>query len=369
MDSHFHQFITLVEEVQRCKECPRMLNSARVLSEAAGNLNADLMFIGEAPGRLGADQTLIPFHGDKSGHNFEDLLEFSGISRSDIYITNAALCNPKNKEGKNSTPNVHEIRNCSNFLKRQINLVNPHIIVTLGGVALNALSEIEKHNLTLRDDIRTVNEWYGRKLIPLYHPGQRAMLHRSKANQRSDFQYVAEQFSRLYKSTRKPIRTRTRNDILSLCRYILLKRGRISYFELHKLAYLTEYMHVKKYETRLTRGYYIRQKDGPYCTDLHISRITKAGPDISVTKHNKKLYLNINPQSATLFDGVEQNIKNSIIEAVEQTLERYSDHKEDDLKRTVYLTAPMRVILRREMRENTNLYNSPIDFLVAHPIL
>ena len=144
MDSHFHHFITLVNEVQICKKCPRMLNSARVLSEAAGHLNADLMFIGEAPGRLGADQTLIPFHGDTSGHNFEDFLDFSGISRSDIYITNAALCNPKNEEGKNSTPKLSEIRNCSNFLKRQIHLVDPHIIVTLGGVALNALSEIEK---------------------------------------------------------------------------------------------------------------------------------------------------------------------------------------------------------------------------------
>ena len=313
MDRDFHHFINLVNEVQVCKKCPRMLDSARVLSESAGNLNADLMFIGEAPGRLGADQTLIPFHGDTSGHNFEDLLDFSGISRSDIYITNAALCNPKNEEGKNATPKLSEIRNCSNFLKRQIHLVNPHIIVTLGGVALNALSEIEKHNLILRDDIRTINEWYGRKLIPLYHPGQRAVLHRSKANQRSDFQYVAEQFSRLYKSTRKPRRMGTRNDVLSLCRYILLKRGRISYFELHKLAYLSEYLHVKKYETRLTCGYYIRQKDGPYCTDLHISRITKADPDISVTKRNKKLYLDINPQSAMLFDGVEQNLKNSII--------------------------------------------------------
>jgi len=75
----------------------------------------------------------IPFHGDRAGDNFESLLEQVGMSRHDCFITNAALCNPKDENGNNATPSRTEIQNCSNFLKRQIDLVNPKIVVTLPG--------------------------------------------------------------------------------------------------------------------------------------------------------------------------------------------------------------------------------------------
>ncbi len=71
------QFSKLVAEVHACTKCERMCDSARVLNYSVGNLNAELLFIGEAPGRLGADETEVPFHGDTSGRNFEDLISGS----------------------------------------------------------------------------------------------------------------------------------------------------------------------------------------------------------------------------------------------------------------------------------------------------
>lgn len=167
-DTSFHD---LVGEVSACVKCARMRDSARMLGYSAGNLRADLMFVGEAPGRLGADQTHIPFHGDTSGQNFEDLIQFVGISREDIYVTNSVLCNPKDDRGNNATPVPAEIANCSGFLRRQIQLVDPKIVVTLGATALRALAAVEPHELSLKENVRTANSWFGRTLIPLYHPG------------------------------------------------------------------------------------------------------------------------------------------------------------------------------------------------------
>src|SRR5947207_8557868 len=143
------RFGKLVEEVRACLKCERMCHSARVLNYSAGNLNAELFFIGEAPGRLGADETEVPFHGDTSGRNFEDLLSFAGISRNDVFVTNAVLCNPKDKDGNNSTPTIAEAANCHPFLRRQIELINPKIVVPLGNTALRALEDIQPHGFTL----------------------------------------------------------------------------------------------------------------------------------------------------------------------------------------------------------------------------
>src|SRR5690349_24292513 len=128
----YEAYDALCLEVHRCRKCQRMNESARVLSRAAGGINAKIMFIGEAPGRLGADSSEIPFHGDKAGHNFEELLEFAGLTRADVFVTNAVLCNPRDTKGKNATPATTEISNCSTYLKRQIDLVNPRLVVTLG---------------------------------------------------------------------------------------------------------------------------------------------------------------------------------------------------------------------------------------------
>jgi len=354
------EFSRLVAEVQGCTECERMTVSARVLNYSAGNLRADLLFVGEAPGRLGADATEIPFHGDTAGKNFEDLLKFAGISRNDVYVTNAVLCNPKDEQGNNSTPNTIEISNCTQFLRRQIELVNPKIVVALGNAALRSLALIEPHPLTL-SMTPIIRPWFGRFLIPLYHPGQRAMVHRSFANQRSDYQFVGEQWRRLDK-LRRVSSGATKSDILAVAHQLLSEKPR-SYFELHKLAYLAEYLHVRRSGRRLTKAYFIRQKDGPYCTDLELRRLQRADDAVRVTKRSGKLYLHRDPSAPSgLFAESTSEDANA---AVREALERYGEKTDAELKTAVYLTAPMRFLLRKEQSTRSNLYNAPIDFLAA----
>lgn len=358
------RFGKLVDEVGACRKCTRMCHSARVLNFSAGGLNADLFFIGEAPGRLGADETEVPFHGDTSGRNFEDLLSFAGISRNDVFVTNAVLCNPKDDNGNNSTPTLAEATNCQPFLRRQIELVNPKIVVTLGNTALRTVAGIELHGFSLSQHVRTIHSWFGRSLIPLYHPGQRAMIHRSFANQRSDYQFVAEQWRRLTQERRKSSGV-TRPDVMAVALYLLASRGAITYFELHKLAYLTEYLHVRRSGRRLTSAYFIRQKDGPYCTDLQIDRIRRADGSIRVFKDEGKLCLRLGSDLTPKLFSDRPEISDEARKAADEAMQRYGDKTDSELKTAVYLTAPMRFLLRREQSSKSNLYNAPIDFLAA----
>src|SRR5262245_37415358 len=122
-----------------------MCGRSAVLSELNGSVNARVMFIGEAPGRKGADRTRIPFSGDQSGANLDRFLDSISLRRDQIFITSAALCNPRAESGANRRPTQKEISNCSNFLRRTIEIVDPRVIVTLGSVALEALKRIHYH--------------------------------------------------------------------------------------------------------------------------------------------------------------------------------------------------------------------------------
>src|SRR6059036_2345851 len=122
------QFMALASEAAACVRCPAMCGRAAVLSELNGPVDARVMFIGEAPGRKGADRTRIPFSGDQSGRNLDRFLASIGLERSQIFITSAALCNPRTTTGTNRRPTTSEVRNCSNFLKRTIELIDPRVI-------------------------------------------------------------------------------------------------------------------------------------------------------------------------------------------------------------------------------------------------
>jgi uracil-DNA glycosylase len=185
-------FQALVAEAARCVLCPAMCDRAAVLSELNGSLNARVMFIGEAPGRKGADRTRVPFSGDHSGKNFDRFLRSINLKRSEIFITSAALCNPRAESGANRRPTAPELRNCSGFLQRTIDLINPRTIVTLGGVALEALKLVHYHEFSLRDDAAKMRQWNGRKLIPLYHPSPQVLITcRDEKAQLRDYKVVA----------------------------------------------------------------------------------------------------------------------------------------------------------------------------------
>ena len=186
-------FNQLVKHAASCTLCPAMCGRSAVLSERNGAPEARVMFIGEAPGRKGADRTRVPFSGDQSGANFDRFLDSINLTREEIFITSAALCNPRSESGANRRPTQKEIKNCSSFLRRTIEVVNPRVIVTLGSVALEALKRIQYHELNLKESAAQIQTWNDRVLVPIYHPSPQVLAsHRREAEQLRDYQVVAK---------------------------------------------------------------------------------------------------------------------------------------------------------------------------------
>jgi uracil-DNA glycosylase family 4 len=362
------EFECLVTEAKGCLACARMNGSQRVIGHASGRIDASIMFIGEAPGRLGADASAIPFHGDRAGDNFERLIEQVGLSRYDCFITNAILCNPKDEKGNNATPNRLEISSCARFLKRQIDLIDPRIVVTLGAQALSALHLVEPHDLELASSVRKKWKWYGRLLVPLYHPGQRAMLHRSFLNQLADYHFVAETHRKFAAKRRSSVQP-TSDLVTRIARALLLACGQLSYFSLHKLFYLLEYEHYRTTRQRMTNCYIIRQKDGPYVVELNIRKLKKALPELRLWTEGSKLMLSLS-DGPSLFANEETLFESANAtdpDILKRVCSRFATRSDEDLKRIVYLTAPMRHILRREKYGRQNLFNVPVDFSAIRP--
>ena len=186
------QFAQLVQEAAVCTRCVAMCERTAVLSELNGAIQSRVMFIGEAPGRKGADRTRIPFSGDQSGKNFDRFLASIGLTRDRIFITSAALCNPRTESGANRRPTRTEVENCSGFLARTVQIIDPDIIVTLGSVALEALKRIKWHDLHLKEAAGSIVEWDGRLLVPIYHPSPQVLAsHRREPEQLKDYKVIA----------------------------------------------------------------------------------------------------------------------------------------------------------------------------------
>jgi uracil-DNA glycosylase family 4 len=186
------RFAALTAEAAGCTRCPAMCERTAVLGELNGPVTARIMFIGEAPGRKGADRTHVPFSGDQSGQNFDRFLASIGLGREQIFITSAALCNPRTESGANRKPRKTELTNCSDFLHRTMEIVDPAVIVTLGSVALDAIKSISPHNLTLKESAAKIHAWAGRVLVPIYHPSPQVLAsHRREAEQLRDYRVVA----------------------------------------------------------------------------------------------------------------------------------------------------------------------------------
>lgn len=174
-----------------------MCERTAVLSHLNGPVEARVMFIGEAPGRQGGDRTRVPFTGDQSGRNFGRYLASIRLGREQIFITNAVLCNPRKESGANRKPTRAEIANCSKFLRRLIELIDPRVIVTLGAVSLDALRSIEYHALSLKEHAGTIHMWNGRLLVPVYHPSPQVLAsHRREDAQVRDYKAIARALKR-----------------------------------------------------------------------------------------------------------------------------------------------------------------------------
>jgi DNA polymerase len=115
-------------DVTACERCPALVESRSRIVNGVGPDDAALLFVGEAPG-ANEDAEGEPFVG-RSGSVLDDVLRDAGLARADVRITNCVRCRPP----ENRDPHVEELGNCAEFLEREIEFVDPDLIVTLGKV-------------------------------------------------------------------------------------------------------------------------------------------------------------------------------------------------------------------------------------------
>ncbi len=114
--------------VHACERCPRLVESRSQIVNGTGPADADLLFLGEAPG-ANEDEQGEPFVG-RSGSILDDALRDAGLARADVRITNCVRCRPP----ENRDPTTEELANCRGYLERELDLVDPELVVTLGKV-------------------------------------------------------------------------------------------------------------------------------------------------------------------------------------------------------------------------------------------
>ena len=163
------------EDLGECDRCE--LHTTRTkLVYGVGNPDADLMFVGEAPGR-DEDRQGIPFVG-RAGQLLTKIIESIDLCREDVYIANVIKCRPP--ENRNPTPD--EVQTCEPFLFAQVDAIEPRVIVALGSFATRTLLRTEETISKLRGQIFT---YRGAQLIPTFHP---AFLLRSPDHKREVWQ-------------------------------------------------------------------------------------------------------------------------------------------------------------------------------------
>lgn len=151
---------TLNEAIHNCMRCE--LGATRTnFVFGAGNPNADLLIIGEAPGR-DEDLSGEPFVG-RSGKLLTSILESIQLSREDVYIANILKCRPPN----NRRPSSSEVDTCEVYLHKQIELINPNYILALG---LTAADTLLKEKNVMKDIRGEILKYQGKKLMITYHP-------------------------------------------------------------------------------------------------------------------------------------------------------------------------------------------------------
>lgn len=159
MVSRVAQLSAIHTEIYHCTKCPLHEGRTRTVP-GAGNPDAEILFIGEAPG-YNEDQQGLPFVG-KSGKYLEELLATINLTRDDVFIANVVKCRPPD----NRDPHEEEIATCNPYLRAQIEVLDPLLIVTLGRYSMNMFFPNER-----------VSQIHGqakygtrRAYYPLYHP-------------------------------------------------------------------------------------------------------------------------------------------------------------------------------------------------------
>lgn len=172
---------------QGCTLCPELAATRNNVVFGSGNADADLMFVGEAPG-ASEDEQGVPFVG-QAGKLLEKLLGEIGLERSDVFIANTLKCRPPG----NRDPQPIEIENCRDYLYEQVELIEPKVICTLGNFATKLLRD-EKTGITRlhgRPELLAVGQRMVR-LYPIFHPAAALYTPRMLQTLREDFLRLPE---------------------------------------------------------------------------------------------------------------------------------------------------------------------------------
>ena len=144
-----------------CTRCKLSGLGRKTVVFGTGNSNADLMFVGEAPG-ADEDEQGVPFVG-RAGQLLTKIIEAIGMQRDDVYIANVIKCRPPG----NRNPEPDEVATCEPFLAQQIDIVRPRVIVALGTFAAHLLLRTDAPISRIRG---VVHQYRGASLIPTFHP-------------------------------------------------------------------------------------------------------------------------------------------------------------------------------------------------------
>lgn len=157
----------LRQRAMACVRCPNLASSRKQVVFGVGNVNAELMFVGEAPG-ADEDEQGEPFVG-RAGQLLTKIIQTMGLSRDSVYIANILKCRPDTpgQSAGNRKPTPAEMQTCIPFLHEQIDLIRPKVIVALGGTAAEGLLGDVPGITKLRGTWRT---YRATPLMPTYHP-------------------------------------------------------------------------------------------------------------------------------------------------------------------------------------------------------
>jgi len=200
------RLVSLQDRVAICVKCPHLASSRTQTVFGVGNPNAQVMFIGEAPG---ADEDLRgePFVG-RAGHLLTKIIETMGFTRDEVYIANILKCRPDMPSGAfgNRPPTAREMETCLPYLIEQIKIIEPQILVALGGTAVEGLLKIREPVGKMRGHWRSYND------IPLmitYHPSY-LLRNQSPSEKRKVWEDMLQVLERLD----RPISQKQRNYFL-----------------------------------------------------------------------------------------------------------------------------------------------------------
>ena len=176
-----HKLNSIAENVKECQKCELCETRIKAVP-GKGNFDADVIFVGEAPGR-NEDIHGEPFVG-AAGKRLDMILEDTGIDRKDVYITNIVKCRPP----KNRVPSKIEEESCNDFIKQEIEIINPKIICVMGNTAYGTLldgKEITKNH-------GKIVERDGRKFFVTFHPAATIYNQKLVEELKEDFRKLAK---------------------------------------------------------------------------------------------------------------------------------------------------------------------------------